>query len=108
MPLLRKMSPPLICRSAPIHFWNLSGSTGRSELTLRLFTSSSWSWSWPCSRKSGSNSQDALEVERALIEDVGERDLALLGLVDARVGVDRLDLGLDLREIVGAHEIGLC
>ena len=33
--------------------------------------------------------EDALEVERALVEDGGELDLALLRPVDAGVGVDR-------------------
>ena len=51
--------------------------------------------------------EDALEVERALVEDGVELDLALLRPVDAGVGVDRLDLALDLREVVLAHQVGL-
>src|SRR5471030_106108 len=51
--------------------------------------------------------EDAVQVERALVEDGRELDLALLGLVDARVGIDRVDLVLDLLEVVGAHQVEL-
>src|SRR6202000_1530297 len=51
--------------------------------------------------------QDALQVERALVEDGVELDLALLRAMDAGVAGDRLDLCLDLLELVLAREIGL-
>src|SRR5262245_36213468 len=55
----------------------------------------------------GLDREDALQIERAAVEDLVERDPALLGAVDARVAVDPPDLGLDLRQLLGRHEVGL-
>src|ERR1700682_3863866 len=54
--------------------------------------------------KVGFELEDALQIERTLVEDGVESDPTLLGLEQAGVGVDRADPALDLRELVGAHQ----
>src|SRR5262245_43955494 len=51
--------------------------------------------------------QDAPEVERALVEDGVELDLARLRAVQPRQGIDRADLVLDRLELFVAHQVGL-
>jgi len=51
--------------------------------------------------------EDAVEVESATIEHVGQRHRAALGAVEFRIGVDGADAGLDLGELGLGDEVGL-
>ena len=49
----------------------------------------------------GLDVEDAVEIEGAALEHVGERDVALLRAMQRRVGVDRADARLDLAQFPG-------
>ena len=51
--------------------------------------------------------EDAVEVERVAVEHGGERQRAAFGAVQARVGVDAADAGLDLAQVGITDEVGL-
>ena len=55
----------------------------------------------------GLDVEDAVEIEGAALEHVGERDVALLRPMQRRVGVDRADARLDLAQLRRADEIDL-
>src|SRR6185312_15163140 len=51
--------------------------------------------------------EDAVEIERAALQHVGDRHLAALGAMQLGIGVDAADAGLDLRKLGLGDEISL-
>src|SRR5713101_9633925 len=51
--------------------------------------------------------EDAIEIERAALQHVGQRDLAALGAVQFCVRIDSANPRLDLRKFSLGDEIGL-
>ncbi len=51
--------------------------------------------------------EDAVEIEGAALQHLGDRDVALLRAVQPRVGVDRADARLDFAQFGRRDEVGL-
>src|SRR5204863_278456 len=51
--------------------------------------------------------ENAIEIEGVASQHFHKRDLATLGPVQPRIGIDAADARLDLGQFAGCHEIGL-
>ncbi|MDU0814761.1 hypothetical protein RTJ51_19660, partial [Bacillus siamensis] len=55
----------------------------------------------------GLDLQDAVEVERAALQHVGQANLTTFGTVQLCVGIDAADAGLDLGKLGLGDQVGL-
>src|SRR5437879_1876517 len=51
--------------------------------------------------------EDAIEIERAALQHIGQRDLAALGTMQLGIGVDAANPGLDFGQFSLGDEVGL-